>query len=592
MDLSAIYHRSTEQMCYMLNEEEVKIHIRTGMDVERVRLVYADPYVDAQADPNAKDLWGNYMEMTYEKELTHQKWWTAVVRPKWKRLKYHFELEGAGEKYVLFEEGLLLPYMTDFYGRYITDFVLPWMNPADLNRTPEWAADTVWYHIFPDRFFRGSGSKADPDIVSWREEGTVNNNERFGGNLKGITEKLEYLAHLGINGIYLMPIFESASVHHYETDNYFHIDPALGTDRDMERLVAKAHSLGMRVMMDAVFNHCGSGFAPWADVLKKGRKSRYRDWFFVNEWPIKGGSDTMDGRYYTFSFFGHMPKLNTGNEEVIAYFEKVCRTWIKKYDIDGIRMDAGNEVAHYFLQRLSRTIKKLRPDFYILNESWHDSMAWLMGDEFDAVTNYEFATIVGAFFMVKSFGKKDFEHGYNDCFVRYMDQTNRVLFNLLDSHDTNRLMTRTGSYDVFVQELTLLLTLPGSPCIYYGTEIALEGDYDPDCRRCMPWKKIESGEGRECFGMLRSLIRLRKEEKALRSLEYRFTKEYDEPRLLEYIRSDKKKNQIQVLLNASENAVKIRKSVGEVLFSNGFSDGVLHPGGTLLHRVSAEQIEI
>lgn len=584
MDFNAIYHRPTQQMCYMLSEDEVVINIKTGNDVDSVRLIYADPYLDPMYNENPDDFWGNYMDMTFDKQLRNQKWWTATVRPKWKRLKYHFEIEGNSEKYYLFEEGILTSEVVEGFGNMITDFKMPWMNPADINRPPEWAADTVWYHIFPDRFCKDSNAKPEKDITPWREEGTAYNNERFGGNLKGIIEKLDYISELGISGIYLMPVFKSSSIHNYETDDYYHVDPSLGTDSDLKNLVKKAHSLGIRVMIDGVFNHSGKYFAPWQDVLKKGKRSKYFDWFFINTWPIDTTQDTMDGGYYTFAFFAHMPKLNTNNEEVISYFEKVCTKWVEKYDIDGIRIDAGNEVSHYFLKRINRTLKAVRPDIFLLCESWHDSIGWLEGDEFDSVTNYIFATITGSFFLLKDFSRKDFEYGINENYIRYMEQTNRVLFNLLDSHDTNRLITRCGSFDNFIQQLAILLTMPGSPCIYYGTEIGLEGGHDPDCRRCMPWKKIESGFGTKYKELVSSLIHLRNEEMALRSLKYRFTDEYDERRLIEYVRTDEDGRSLQVLVNGSENDVEIRSDGEDILFSNGFDGGALLPGGTLIRR--------
>ncbi len=578
MDFSAIYHRASDQMCYMLNENKVVVNIKTGMDIESVRIKYADPFLYPH-------IWGDTIEMKFDKELKDHKWWTVTISPKWKRLKYHFELEGNGERYFLFEEGFMTARHAELFGDNLTSFVMPWMNSADLNRTPDWACDTVWYQILPDRFFRSGKGSLDADLTPWREEGSVTIDERFDGNLKGITEKLDYLAELGISGIYLTPIFKATSAHHYDTEDYLAIDPFMGTDDDLTELVHKAHSLGIRVMLDAVFNHCGLAFAPWRDVVKNGKRSDYYDWFFINTLPVEEADrDSTDGRYFTFAFLQDMPKLNTNNESVISYFENVCKTWINKYDIYGIRIDAGNEVSHNFVKRLRKCLKTIRPDFYLLLESWHDSIDWLRGDEFDSVTNYGLMNFVSGFFLDRTFTRKDLIHGINECYTRYMNQTSRVLFNLLDSHDTNRLITRAGSFDVFLQQLTILLTLPGSPCIYYGTEVALEGSFDPDCRRCMPWKRLDSSEFRIKNELVKKLIKLRNTELSLRSLDYQFTCEYNEPRLLEYVRYDDKKNGIQVFLNCSDHDVVLEAASGEILFSHRVEQDILSPGGIMIRR--------
>ncbi len=585
MNIGSIYHRASAEMCYMRSEDEVVIHIRTGMDVSAVTIVYSDPFEDPRLIPDSDGIWGYREKMIYDKELTDQKWWTVVIYPKWKRLKYHFVLEGCGEKFLLFEEGIFSIEKARHYGANLADFTIPWMNPKDVIRVPEWVKDTIWYQIFPDRFFRKGDICEKENILKWREEGTVSNDERFGGNLKGITEKLDYLHELGINGIYLMPIHSAGTVHHYDTNDYMRIDPCLGSDDDMRLLVKKAHSLGIRVMMDAVFNHCGAQFAPWLDIVKNGRSSIYFDWFFINSLPLDIERDTMDGRYYTFSFFSNMPKLNTNNDEVVEYFKKVCTSWITEYDIDGIRLDAGNEVSHYFIKQLNHTIKNLKADFYLLCENWHDSISWLNGEEFDAVTNYMFSDITGRFFMDVDFTKADFIHGMNACYTRYPEQYLRTCFNMLDSHDTPRLFTRSGGYDVFLQQLAVLFTFPGSPCIYYGTEIAMEGFLDPDCRRCMPWNSMDTDVRKKARGDVRALIRLRNEKAALRSTEYRFTCQYEDDRMIEYNRMDSDGNTIRVLLNCSDHAISFCNEKGQVLFSYKTENGNMKPGSVCIMKL-------
>ena len=266
-----------------------------------------------------------------------------------------------------------------------------------------------------------------------------------------------------------------------------------------------------------------------------------------------------DRCFYSFAFTDVMPKLNTNNEEVIEYFCKVCEDWIRKFDIDGIRFDVGNEVSHRFLKRIREHLKAVKPDLYLLGETWHDASQWLQGDEYDSVMNYPLLSGIHDFFLDKTMKKEEFEYMVNRCYTMYMQQNNDVLFNLLDSHDTERLMNRFHDLDKFYQQLAILFTLPGSPCIYYGTEIAMEGAHDPDCRRCMPWSEIESKENQEKIAMMRKLIMLRRNEKMCRS-------------------------KVEVLLNASEEEIKV-KGNGKILFAREFDGEILGVNGTLIRRI-------
>ncbi|MBR1743354.1 MAG: glycoside hydrolase family 13 protein [Lachnospiraceae bacterium] len=582
MDFAAIYHRTSEQMSYPLNEEDLIINLRTGKDVTAVFLVHGDPF--AAGILGGAERWDGTREKIYfKKELKNHIWWTTTVKPEYKRCKYYFELHAGKEVWYYFEDGFLTKEQMELPGKMLQYFIVPWMNPADVNRTPDWVNDTVWYQIFPDRFCRGKDSKEDQAVLPWRT-GAVKNEERFGGNLSGMTEKLPYLKELGITGIYLTPICQAESNHKYDTTDYEKIDPGFGSEEDMKKFVHTAHEHGIRVMMDGVFNHSGRKFAPWLDVLEKGPESKYYHWFMINEWPVRMDRDTRDGRFYSFAFHEGMPKLNTNHEEVIAYIEKICTGWVKRFDIDGIRFDVGNEVSHLLLKRLRRTLKGLKPDFYLLGEIWHDASQWLLGDEYDAVMNYPLTSGINDFFIDKSLTKRDFAWRINACYTMYQQQNNNVLFNLLDSHDTDRLITRVGgNQDVFLQEMAALFTMPGSVCIFYGTEVALEGGHDPDCRRCMPWDELMTEENEKISGKIKALIRLRKEEDTFRSLYFHFPNEISEKRCAEYIKLDDSGKRIQILLNGETEPVQVGEE-GEVLFSNGFKNGVLLPNGTLIRR--------
>jgi putative uncharacterized protein (fragment) len=353
----------------------------------------------------------------------------------------------------------------------------------------------------------------------------------------------------------------------------------------MKSLCREAHERGIHIMVDAVFNHCGRKFAPWLDVLEHGKDSRYANWFMVENWDEIGKrTDTRDRRFYSFAFTDGMPKLNTNNDEVIEYFCKVCEDWIKEFGIDGIRFDVGNEVSHRFLKRIRTHLKAIKPDIYLLGEIWHDASQWLQGDEYDSVMNYPLLSGIHDFFIDKTMKKDEFEYMVNRCYTMYMQQNNNVLFNLLDSHDTERLMNRFHNLDKFYQQLAILFTLPGSPCIYYGTEIAMEGAHDPDCRRCMPWSEIDSQENQKKIATMRSLIMLRRKEKTCRSLHFHFPHSYENERCVEYIKIDEDGNKMEVLINASNETVKVRGE-GEVLFAYEFDGETLGQDGILIRRI-------
>ena len=330
----------------------------------------------------------------------------------------------------------------------------------------------------------------------------------------------------------------------------------------------------------------------WIDVLENGEKSRYASWYMVNKWPVETGRDTRDGRFYSFAFAEHMPKLNTSNPEVVDYLLDIIKFWIDTFDIDGLRFDVGNEVSHSFLRAVRYMTKRMKDDFYLLGEIWHDSVNWLRGDEYDAVMNYPLASAISDFWIYKDRDRRSFEYDINRCFTMYYSQVNDVLFNLLDSHDTNRLLDKVhGDIDVFYQQLAILFTMPGSPCIYYGTEVAMEGGFDPDCRRCMPWDQIDSGLRDAELSTMKALIAMRKSTPACKSRNFHFPNDIKEKRVISYLKLDES-GTIAVYLNCEEDDVTIPISAGsEVLFARKWdgSDkdgtGVLGSKGVLIVRV-------
>ena len=543
MQFSAIEHRSTDNFCYPLNENELMIGIKTGSDIRRVFIVYGDPF-DGSVTPDGWAWEGKRQEITRKKDLPYHTWWQVTVSLPYGRCKYCFELHGQDEgdvRYCL-ENGFYtadeLVTLRRITGNF-PGFEFPWLDGAECVRVPDWVPHTVWYQVFPDRFCRDTASQK-PNALSWpAAEDAVTNNEHYGGTLRGITEKLGYLADLNITGLYLNPVNVSPSVHKYDTSDYLNIDPAFGSADDLHTLVKEAHARGIKVMLDGVFNHCGWDFALWQDVVRNGKASPYFDWFIVQEWPFEtaveperenaasrsrpSGTNGKSGRYSVFAYVDTMPKLNTNNPAVVDYLLNVCETWVRSYDIDGLRLDVANELSHTFCRQLYRRMRSLKKDFYLLGEIWRSALPWLRGGELDSVMNYPLALCFWKFFCDKTLSALTFEREINAVFTAYPEPVTVGLFNLLDSHDTPRLFTRNdGDVSAVWQQYALLLSLPGSPCIYYGSEVLLAGGNDPDCRRCMPWQAIEAGEYAEPMSMMRQLIALRHTHPAMTASGYSY----------------------------------------------------------------------
>ena len=376
---------------------------------------------------------------------------------------------------------------------------------------PNWTKDAVFYQVFPDRFCRSAKYKAVGKFVDWDSLPTREN--MFGGNLAGICEKLDYIASLGVNAIYLCPIFKSNSNHRYHTVDYFEIDPVLGTLRDFDKLVKKAHKLGLRVILDGVFNHCSRGFFQFNSLMELGKNSPYVDWFHVHGWPLHAYSGKPN--YDCWWGYPALPKFNTDNPDVRDYLFSVGEYWMKR-GIDGWRLDVPNEIDDdSFWQEFRRRIKAINPDAYIVGEIWDEPSRWLQGDQFDGVMNYPLRKAVLKYLFDESpIVLAEFATRLREAFP---EGRFGVQMNLLGSHDTIRLASLPCSILHRVKlALTLLFFLPGAPCIYYGDEIGMLGGKDPDNRRAFPWDKLEEGMKKPIFGFIKELIELRRKSQVLR----------------------------------------------------------------------------
>ena len=376
---------------------------------------------------------------------------------------------------------------------------------------PDWVKDAIFYQIFPDRFCRSERYRAVGKFVPWNSRPTREN--MFGGNLAGVEDKLKYIAGLGVNAIYLCPIFKSNSNHRYHTVDYFEIDPVLGTLKDFDRLVKKAHKLGLRVILDGVFNHCSRGFFQFNSLMELGQNSPYVDWFHVKGWPLNAYSGKPN--YECWWNYPALPKFNTGCPDVREYLFSVGEYWTAR-GIDGWRLDVPNEIDDdSFWQEFRRRVKAINPEAYIVGEIWDAPERWLQGDQFDGVMNYLFRKAVMKFlFDEHPISTEEFCSRLREAFP---EGRGDIPMNLLGSHDTTRLRSQPcASWDRIRLALTLMFFLPGAPCVYYGEELGMEGGKDPDNRRSVPWEKLSQMQKEPVYALVKELTEMRKNSAVLR----------------------------------------------------------------------------
>ena len=568
----AIYHRAGNNYAYAYDEKTLHIRLRTKKgDADSVSLIHGDPY-----DWTNEGWQTSSSLMTLSGTDEYFDYYFIAIQPPYRRLRYGFEIKSGTETLIYTEKGFYEKAPFDDTAYY---FCFPFLNAIDVFRAPSWVKDTVWYQIFPERFANGDTSNDPKGALPWASEEPKFNNF-FGGDFQGVIDHIDHLVKLGVTGIYFTPIFKAKSNHKYDTIDYLEIDPQFGDKETFKELVKVCHENGIKVMLDAVFNHCGYYFEPFQDVLKKQEDSIYKNWFHLREFPIE---TEPRPNYDTFAFVADMPKLNTENPEVREYLLNVARYWVEEFDIDGWRLDVANEVDHSFWREFRTAVKSVKPEAYILGEIWHDSMSWLQGDQFDAVMNYPFTNAALDFVAKEAIDAKVFAEKMTSVLHMYPENVNEAAFNLLGSHDTKRVLTFCDeNKDKMKLLFLLMLTFKGTPCIYYGDEIGMTGGMDPGCRKCMEWD--EEKQDKDLFGHIQSLLSLRKQFKVLANEgEMKFLTA--EGKTLAYERS-KEEERVLVLMNAGETVAELSVNMTEgyeKIFGHDFT-GSLPPYGFSMFR--------
>ena len=323
------------------------------------------------------------------------------------------------------------------------------------------------YQIFPDRFARDQSIPADRKLVEWGSAPTPQN--FFGGNLRGISNRMNYIAELGVKNIYFNPIFSAKSNHRYDAHDYMNIDPLLGDFDDFRELVkiAKVHGIG--IVIDGVFNHVGDHYPAFVAAMN-GDKELAREFFIY-----------PDGSYQTFGSAKSLPKLNLENENVLSHIVEVLEFW-DKFEIAGWRFDVPYKVSNEVWEKLRKRTTHLKSAQFIVAEAWTD---WSFAENFESVQNYKTGNRILDYSVLMRCDSEDFILDV----TRYADawKDGSLLWNFIDSHDTARYFTQCRQdYEAFLLGFALHMLMPGIPVVFSGTELAVAGENDPGCRTSFP----------------------------------------------------------------------------------------------------------
>ena len=618
-DGTAFYRNPSEPDCF----EEVHLRFRTGREnVDEVILVFDEQRYTMQKVANDKMF--DYYEYT--------------VKLGDSRVEYYFEVH-SGHMVCYFNSVGVSSSVENYYNFSITPSF----------QTPDWAKGAIIYQIFVDRFYNGDRSNdVETDEYFYIGEGTHKNSdwmkypremdvrEFYGGDIAGVMQKLDYLQDLGVEAIYLNPIFVSPSNHKYDIQDYDYIDPHFGrivkndgenlqrdengnliihdpehpnkdatryicrvTDKEnleasnqlFIEFVEEVHRRGMKVILDGVFNHCGS-FNKWLDReciyedapgYEKGafvsKDSPYRTFFKFREdtWPYNVNYD---------GWWGHdtLPKLNyEESPKLYEYIMRIARKWVSPpYNVDGWRLDVAADLGqtaeynHHFWHEFRRNVKEANPNAIVLAEHYGDPTEWLKGDQWDTVMNYD-AFMEPLTWFLTGVEKHSDEYrgdliGNADAFfgsmrhymTRFNTQSLQVAMNELSNHDHSRFLTRTNhqvgrissrgadaanegvNKNLFRMAVLMQMTWPGAPTIYYGDEAGLCGWTDPDSRRAYPW----GHEDEELIQYHKELIRIHKEHQVLRTGSILFL--FGEYQCISYGRFDDNEH-IVVAINISQD---------------------------------------
>ena len=378
----------------------------------------------------------------------------------------------------------------------------------------------LMYHIFPDRFCAYPSPIQVRGIVPVEWSKRPSRFDFHGGNIMGIISKLDYLQEMNVEYIYLNPLFVSSSNHRYDVEDYFSIDPMLGTKEDLVRLVQEAHRRHMKVILDMVFNHTSSNHPMFRDLLESGKNSKFHDWYVFHGDDFKAYNGVYDLKrhmgakppYETFMGVGKLPKLNHLNPKVREFLRDVLLYHVKTFDVDGFRYDVGHSIPSGTVEYLKQECSKTKGGLIHIGEALCLAGSFIDRGYYDSLTNYHIGKAIRDY-VAGQISVTDFYREYVKEIIAYGNALSRMM-NVLDSHDTVRILTSLRNDKARLKLAYLLLfMLNGISTIYYGDEVGLLGNGDPDCRRSFPWDQISN----ELHNYFVTISRLRTERTSFRS---------------------------------------------------------------------------
>lgn len=563
MNLQAIAHQSDSRFSYALGGNKARFILRSAKkdpDLAQVEIVY--------------NTWTQF----YQKQIVRK---MSLVCSDELFDYYGFDLEEGQPDYVYVfrltdSRGQVLYYSEsgftahyDFQRCFLNEFFFAYPNPVDVIEDNPAFQGRLFYQIFPERF--ASSDLKKPYISQAWDSPKVDNNHYSGGDFKGIIARLDYLASLGVGAIYLNPIHPANSAHMYDIEDYFGINPKLGTKEDFQRLVEEAHRRDIKIVMDLVFNHTSNRNPMFLDVAKKGKESPYYSFYFIDGDRL----DLEKKNYLSFCGVPTMPRLNTSNPAVQDYLCSVGEYWLRNFGVDGYRLDVAFDVSHAFWRLFKSRLKAINPAVVLIGEDWLNSESRLSSGEWDSVMNYPFRLAL----IEEKEGDKGavwLAERLNGLLMRYSENSNRMMLNLLSSHDVERWLTLLkDDRDFYLQSYALLMFYPGWPCLYYGDEILLKGANDPDNRRNMIWKdeafRSEEAEKMKAILALRKETLLKTGKWAIQAKDgLFFLSRYDEEK------------ELTLILNLSKTAVSFAWKDGKIRFGSRFDAFGLQPGGFIV----------
>ena len=477
------------------------------------------------------------------------------------------------------------------------------------NKIPSWYKEGIIYQIFVDRFFNGNknsvilNKKKNSFIYgNWYDEpmyirdnnGSIKRWDFYGGNLRGVIEKLDYIKSLGVNIIYMNPIFDAVSCHKYDTGDYENIDKMYGTNSDFNELCQKAEEKGIRIILDGVFSHTGSDsryFNKYGNYGELGayesKYSKYYKWYRFYDYP---------NSYECWWGFENQPNVEelekTYSDYIVNSENSIIAEWLR-LGASGWRLDVADELPDEFIQMIKERMKNEKEDSVLIGEVWEDASnkvsyskrrKYLLGNELDSVTNYR--NIISNF-LNEEISSKDFYKVIMSIKENYPRENFYANMNLLGNHDTERILTALKeNLNKLKLALCLQMTLPGVPLIYYGDEAGLLGNKDPENRKTYPWGR----ENKEILSYYSFFGNFRKNEEVLRKGDFYIFKDTPED-IIAFKRVYKEKEMI-IIVNRSNSRKTITLDSEKGRYKDKFSKEEFYGDGSITLEVERENYKI